>query len=75
MRPEPASRIDEIGNPIGRQHGPALDENEMQADTEIRASARPRNRIRCCRRADHQTRRAQYAPAMRGFYRFVDFVR
>jgi len=47
----------------------------MQADAEIRASSCPRDRIRSCTRANHQTRRAQYARAMRGFYRFVDFVR
>lgn len=75
MRPEPAGCIDEIGNAIGRQHGRALDEDEMQAYAQIMQSPRARDRIRRCGSADHQTRRAQYALAMCGFDRFVDFVR
>src|SRR5450755_2525268 len=51
---------DERGNQPSRKYGPAVRENEMQADTQTRAFARTPNGICCCRGCHHETCRGEY---------------
>ncbi len=44
---------DETGNLASRQNGTSVDENQMQADPQIRQPMRTRHRISCSRAADH----------------------
>jgi hypothetical protein len=70
-----AGVVDEVRHGAGRQHRPALDQNEVQTDLEAWQSSRSRYGVLGRRRGYHKTRRSQNAMAVRHFDRLVDFER
>jgi hypothetical protein len=56
----------------GGQYRAAIDQHEMQSDSEPRQQPGTRCRIRCCRRTDHQARGRQDPVPMRFLDSLVD---
>ena len=58
-------RIDEVGDPRGRQGGAAVDENEVHADGEAGVGSREADRLFGGVARDHEARVREHAPPVR----------
>jgi len=69
------ARVDEIRDAFRRRGRLALDQDQMQADAEVRQPAGAPNRVGGGGSGDHQARRAQDALLVRQLDRFIDLGR
>ncbi len=69
---KPPVVVDQVGQLLGRQHRPAIDQHEMKPDPQARQSLGALDRVGHGRARDHQAGRTQYTVAVRLLDRLVD---
>ncbi len=66
--------VDELRNLIGREYGPAFNQDQMQAYPQVRQTPCTLARVRRGRARNHQARRAENTAPVRNLDRLIDLV-